>query len=110
MAYFDNNVCVNRSTSQKYCENEVCGSDGFDCLSDKRHPSNITGVIVVDFVIKSTTNNETLINESIPILFGKYMPYYLSVDQGLPGFFIRRLTVDSFSAGTGSQMFSQLGW
>lgn len=103
---FDDNICVsNGTTAQTFCLNQTCGSDGLDCLENKRNSSNIIGVLVVDFVLKNNgISNETVLNESAPILFGKLLPYYLSTYEGFPSFFIRRLTTDSFSAGTGSMM------
>ena len=103
---FDDNICVsNGSKAQTYCQNEACGSDGWDCLDNKRNASNILGVLVVDFVIKSPgVSNASVLNESTPTLFKQLLPYNLNIKQGSPGFFIRRLTSDPFSVGTGALM------
>ncbi|XP_062592695.1 multiple epidermal growth factor-like domains protein 10 [Saccostrea cucullata] len=108
--YFDDNMCVDLSnaTSLRYCSNESCGSDGLDCLSNKRDSSNILGVVVFDFVLLrgSIGNNVTMLNESTPTLFSKYLPLDLTVFPEFPGFFVRRLTTDRFNPGTGALMIN----
>uniref|UniRef100_A0A8W8NHW5 Uncharacterized protein n=1 Tax=Magallana gigas TaxID=29159 RepID=A0A8W8NHW5_MAGGI len=106
MGLYDDNICVsNETTAEVLCRNQACGSDGLDCLDNKRSSSNIIGVLVVDFILKNNgITDEAVLNDSTPTLFGKLLPYSLSSYQGFPAFFVRRQTTDSFSPGTGSMM------
>lgn len=106
MGLYDDNICVsNETTAEVLCRNQACGSDGLDCLDNKRSSSNIIGVLVVDFILKNNRiTDEAVLNDSTPTLFGKLLPFSLSSYQGFPAFFVRRQTTDSFSPGTGSMM------